>query len=184
MAAAKRRKEKSMAKIVENVKVDVQSEEFQKFLKKFRRESRLPVTRESFHSEKSEKDMWAYVVCGDISIKSHAGDIIKKDVKASFEAKDKGGYEVLDFIFMIDETAELIIKEDSMTDDYGKKTVYDVYEVSQVDGDGVPYSYQVKPMRASDKFHLNSIITKLAIQAYKEQLAAEAATTVSAPAGT
>ena len=128
--------------------------------------------------------MWAYVVCGDISIKNRRGEDIKKDVKASFEAKDKGGYEVLDFIFLIDDVAELVIREETMSDDYGKKTTYDVYEVSQTDENGVPFTYQVKPMRASDKFHLNSIITKLAIQAYKEQLAAEAATTVSAPAGT
>ena len=171
-----------MAKVIENVKVDVQSEEFQKFLKKFTRESRLPVTRESFHSDKGERDLWAYVVCGDVSIKNRKGEKIKKDVKASFEAKDKGGYDVLDFIFMIDDTAELIIREETMVDDRGNKSIYNVYEVSQTDEDGVPFSYQVKPMRASDKFHLNSIITKLAIQAYKEQLAAEVAATVNAPA--
>lgn len=169
-----------MSKAVDNVKVDVQSEEFQKFLKKFRRECRLPVTRESFTSNKAEKDLWAYVVCGDLSIKNRKGQLIKKDVKASFEAKDKGGYEVLDFIFMIDDTAKLVIHEETMTDDRGNKTNYDVFEVSQIDDDGVPYSYQVKPMRASDKFHLNSIITKLAIQAYKDQQAAAAE---AAPAG-
>ena len=158
-----------MAKNVENVKVDVQSEEFQKFLKKFTRESRLPVTRESFHSERSEKDMWAYVVCGELTIKAHNGKEIKKAVKASFEAKDKGGYDVLDFIFMINDTAQLIIREEAMTDERGNKSAYNVYEVSQTDADGVPYSYQVKPMRASDKFHLNSILMKLAIKAFSEQ---------------
>lgn len=169
-----------MAKTVENVKVDVQSEEFQKFLKKFTRESRLPVTRESFHSDRGDKDLWAYVVKGDLSIKNNKGQMIKKDVKASFEAKDKGGYDVLDFIFMIDDVAELVIREESMTDDRGNKSVYNVYEVTQTDADGVPFAYQVKPMRASDKFHLNSIITKLAIQAYKDQQAAAAEV---APAG-
>ena len=165
-----------MAKAIDNVKVDVQSEEFQKFLKKFTKESRLPVTREAFHSDKGDKDLWAYVVCGDVSIKNRKGQEIKKDVRASFEAKDKGCYEVLDFIFLIDDVADLIIREESMTDASGNKTAYTVYEVSNVDENGVPYTYQVKPMRASDKFHLNSIITKLAIQAYKEQAAAEAAT--------
>jgi len=58
---------------------------------------------------------------------------------------------VLDIIFDVKPTAELFMRDEEMTDDSGRVTKYTVYEVQNVDEDGVVYSYKVKPARESDK---------------------------------
>lgn len=111
----------------------------------------LIVEREKFKA-KDGKDYWSYVVYGKVR---------GRNVKVDFAAKDQGGYEVLDIIFDVKPTAELIMHDEEMTDDNGKTTKYTVYEVQNVDENGIVYNYKVKPSRDSDKSLLNMLINEL-----------------------
>ena len=97
----------------------------------------------------------------------------EREIRVDFAAKDPGGYEVLDIIFMLADDAFLSVREEVMEDDKtGKETSYTVYEIWNEDDDGVPYVYKVKPMRESDKAKLNIILHKRAV-AYEKALAAQ-----------
>lgn len=87
------------------------------------------------------------------------GEIRGRKIRVDFEAKDKGGYEVLDIIFDIKPTASLSITEEFMENDKtGEKVPYQIYEVFNVDEDGLIYSYAVKPSQASDKALLRMLL--------------------------
>ena len=78
--------------------------------------------------------------------------ILGKEYKADFEAKDQGGYELLDLMFSIKPTAELVMWEEAMTDDRGNVTMTgNTYGVKSVDEDGVVYECKIKPFQESDK---------------------------------
>lgn len=115
------------------------------------------VQRESFKASDG-REMFGYFV---------AGKVRNRDVKVDFVAKDQGGYEILDMIFDIAPTATLIMSEEEMTDDNGKKSQYTVYEVQNVDDDGIVYKYKVKPARESDKAVLNILLQQRAMSAKK-----------------
>lgn len=108
----------------------------------------LIVERETFTS-KDKREMYGYFVRGKIR---------GRDVKVDFNAEDQGGYEVLDIIFDIKPTAELLITENEMTNDDGTKQRYTTYEVQNVDEDGIVYKYKVKPARKSDKAYLDVLL--------------------------
>ena len=95
---------------------------------------------------------YGYVVKGIIRGKEYAVD---------FMPKDKGGYEPLDIVFDISDKAELIMTEEEMTDDNGRKTRYTTYKLQTTDEDGVVYSVGVKPQRDSDKTLLQMILNAL-----------------------
>ena len=78
-----------------------------------------------------------------------------KEYRADFEAKDLGGYELLDLMFTIKPTATLVMWEEKMTDDKGNVTPYMVYEARVVDDDGLVFAYKMKLSQESDKSYLN-----------------------------
>lgn len=111
----------------------------------------LYVERETF-TTKDKREMYGYFVRGQIR---------GRDVKVDFNAKDQGGYETLDLIFDINPKAELLIHEETQTDIDGAKRTYTVYEVQNVDEDGIVYKYKVKPARESDKTYLDILLQQL-----------------------
>ena len=131
----------------ENVQVVEQVEE--KALKLF-------VERESFIGTDG-KQYWAYVLKGDVRGRA---------VKVDFAPKDKGGYEPLDIVFMVKDTAELIMTTETMTDANGKKNTYVSYKVRNADDLGV-LECGVKPSRDSDKALLTMVINQLKATANK-----------------
>ncbi len=95
---------------------------------------------------KEGKEMYGYFVRGTV----HG-----KEYKADFLAKDQGGYELLDLMFSIKPTANLVMWEEKMTDDKGNVTPYNVYEARVVDDDGLVYTYKLKLAQESDRAYLN-----------------------------
>ena len=95
---------------------------------------------------KEGKEMYGYFV---------RYNIYGKEYTADFLAKDQGGYELLDLMFSIKPTADLIMHEESMTDDRGNVTAYMVYEARVIDDNGLVYSYKLKLAQESDKSYLN-----------------------------
>ena len=125
----------------------------------------LIVERETFKA-KDKREMYGYFVRGKAR---------GREIKVDFVAKDQGGYETLELIFDINPTAELLIREEEMVTD-GVKSAYTVYEVQNVDEDGIVYKYEIKPARKSDVAYLNVILQLLERQKAKER--AEATNTV------
>ncbi len=101
---------------------------------------------------KDDRPYFAYIVRGIVR-----GKLKKVD----FVPKDKGGYDPLDILFEISPQAELIISEEEMKDDEGKKTKYTSYKAKVVDEDGDVYECSVKPQRDSDKALLKYIFIDL-----------------------
>ena len=95
---------------------------------------------------KEGKEMYGYFV----KCKLHG-----HEYTADFLAKDQGGYELLDLMFSIKPTADLVMWEETMTDDKGNVTPYNVYEARVVDDDGRVYAYKLKLAQESDKPVLN-----------------------------
>ena len=120
----------------------------------------LKVTRELLDAKtKSGDDMYGYVLKEKIVVNGQ-----EREIRVDFAAKDIGGYEMLDIIFMTGEEAFLSVREEFMTDDKtGEVTPYMVYEIWNEDDDGIPYVYKVKPMRESDKAKLNVVLQKRAL---------------------
>lgn len=113
----------------------------------------LIVEREKF-TAKDGREMWGYAVHG----KGPNG----RETKVDFNAYDQGGYEVLDMVFDIKPTAELIMHDESMTDtETGEVRTYTVYEVANVDEDGDELRCRIKPARDSDKSILAYLLKKL-----------------------
>ena len=131
----------------------------------------LKVTRELLDAKtKSGDDMYGYVLKEKIVVNGQ-----EREIRVDFAAKDIGGYDMLDIIFMTGEEAFLSVREEYMTDDKtGEVTPYMVYEIWNEDDDGIPYVYKVKPMRESDKAKLNVVLQKRALAFEKMQQAAEA----------
>lgn len=119
-------------------------------------EKKLIVERKKF-TAKDGREMWGYAVFGKVN---------GRETKVDFNAKDQGGYEVLDMVFDIKSTAELDMHEETMTDtETGEIRKYMVYEVSNVDEDGDTLTCRVKPARDSDKSILDYLLKKLNRQA-------------------
>ena len=141
----------------------------------------LKVTRELLDAKtKSGDDMYGYVLKEKIVVNSQ-----EREIRVDFAAKDIGGYDMLDIIFMTGEEAFLSVREEFMTDDKtGEVTPYMVYEIWNEDDDGIPYVYKVKPMRESDKAKLNVVLQKRALAYERMQQAAEAAAALEEKAHT
>ena len=132
----------------------------------------LKVTRELLDAKtKSGDDMYGYVLKEKIVVNGQ-----EREIRVDFAAKDIGGYDMLDIIFMTGEEAFLSVRKEFMTDDKtGEVTPYMVYEIWNEDDDGIPYVYKVKPMRESDKAKLNVVLQKRALAYERERMAVEAA---------
>lgn len=141
----------------------------------------LKVVRELLDAKtKAGEDMYGYVLREKITVNGR-----EREIRVDFAAKDIGGYDMLDIIFMTGEEAFLSVREEYMTDEKtGEVTPYMVYEIWNEDEDGIPYVYKVKPMRESDKAKLNVVLQKRALAWERAQKAAEAVTTAEAPAQT
>ena len=126
----------------------------------------LKVTRELLDAKtKSGDDMYGYVLKEKIVVNGQ-----EREIRVDFAAKDIGGYDMLDIIFMTGEEAFLSVREEFMTDDKtGEVTPYMVYEIWNEDDDGIPYVYKVKPMRESDKAKLNVVLQKRALAFERSQ---------------
>ena len=135
----------------------------------------LKVTRELLDAKtKSGDDMYGYVLKEKIVVNGQ-----EREIRVDFAAKDIGGYDMLDIIFMTGEEAFLSVREEFMTDDKtGEVTPYMVYEIWNEDDDGIPYVYKVKPMRESDKAKLNVVLHKRALAYDRMQQAPEAAANI------
>lgn len=135
-----------------NVKVEEVKAEETKVEETVKEEKKEPVKlfveRESFTGSDG-KEYWSYILKGVIRGRA---------IKVDFAPKDKGGYEPLDILFDVQPKAELIIGEDEMTSESGKKTKFNTYTLKTVDEDGMDYTCSVKPARDSDKSLLNMII--------------------------
>ena len=124
----------------------------------------LIVQRETFTAKKDKREMYGYFVLG-----KYRG----RDIKVDFVADDQGGYETLDLIFSIAPTAELLITEAEMTNDDGSKMAYTVYEVRNVDEDGIEVRYKVKPSHKSDLTNLSVLLQIVEIEKAKAAKAQE-----------
>lgn len=90
------------------------------------------------------------------------GKVRGRDVKVDFSPKDMGGYEPLDILFDIAPKAELIMSDETMTNDKtGEVTQYTVYKLCVVDEDGELWECSVKPQRDSDKTLLKYLLTEI-----------------------
>ena len=129
----------------------------------------LKVVRELLDAKtKSGEDMYGYVLREKISVNGK-----EREIRVDFAAKDVGGYDMLDIIFMNGDEAFLSVREEYMTDEKtGEATPYMVYEIWNEDEDGISYVYKVKPMRESDKAKLNVVLQKRALAYEKAQRAA------------
>ena len=136
----------------------------------------LKVVRELIPDAKTKagQDMYGYVLRENITVNGQ-----QREIRVDFAAKDIGGYDMLDIIFMTGEEAFLSIHEENMPADEktGEVVTYTVYEIWNEDEDGVRYVYKVKPMRESDKAKLNVVLQKRqrAYDAAKSALEAEEA---------
>lgn len=141
----------------------------------------LKVVRELLDAKtKSGEDMYCYILREMITVNGK-----EREIRVDFAAKDLGGYDMLDIIFMTGEEAFLSVRQEHMTDEKtGEVTEYMVYEIWNEDEDGIPYVYKVKPMRESDKAKLNVILQKRALAYERAQQAAEAASAAEASATT
>ena len=119
----------------------------------------LIVEREVFTTKRDKREMYGYYVKG-----KYRG----RELKVDFNAADQGGYETLDIIFSISPTAELLITEEEMVTD-GVKSSYTVYEVRNVDEDGIEFKYKVKPARKSDVTYLEVLLQLLEKERAKER---------------
>ena len=108
----------------------------------------LVLERETFVA-KNGKEMYNYFVRGVV----HG-----REVRADFLAKDLGGYELLDLMFEINPKVNLIMHEETMTDEKGNASKYMVYEAQVVDADGLVYTYKLKLAQESDKSYLNILM--------------------------
>ena len=73
----------------------------------------LKVTRELLDAKtKSGDDMYGYVLKEKIVVNGQ-----EREIRVDFAAKDIGGYDMLDIIFMTGEEAFLSVREEFMTDD-------------------------------------------------------------------
>lgn len=120
------------------------------------KELKLFVGRESFVGT-AGKQYWAYVLKGNVR---------GREVKVNFIPKDIGGYEPLDIVFSIKDTAELIMTTETMTDTNGKSMSYVSYKVRNEDELGI-LECGVKPSRDSDKALLIMIVNQLKATAKK-----------------
>lgn len=113
--------------------------------------TKMFIERESFIGSDNKK-YWSYFL---------PVEILKKNKKIRFVPKDRGGYEVIDLLFELSNNAELIITDNVMKDDNGRKTRYSSYKIVTYTDAGIALEATVKPLAESDK-NLLTIVLRLA----------------------
>ena len=109
---------------------------------------KIKVERETF--EKDGKTFYSYFIKGVIR---------GKDVRILVTPPDKGGFTVLDIVFVNEMQADLIVNPYEIKDDAtGNVIKGNTYAVHSVDENGEVYECTIKPFRQSDKALLNMLI--------------------------
>lgn len=119
-------------------------------VKELKTKDKLYLQRELFTGNDS-KEYYSYLLKGKVR---------GRDIKVDFAPKDKGGYEVLDIVFEVG-AVELVIAEETMTSQDGKKTKYTTYKAIAYDEENSPFECGVKPSRDSDKALLKMLLNSL-----------------------
>lgn len=119
-------------------------------VKELKTKDKLFLQRETFTGNDG-KEYYSYLLKGKVR---------NRDIKVDFAPKDKGGYEVLDIVFEVG-AVELVIAEETMTSQDGKKTKYTTYKAIAYDEENSPYECGVKPSRDSDKALLKMLLNSL-----------------------
>ena len=119
-------------------------------VKELKTKDKLYLQRELFTGNDG-KEYYSYLLKGKVR---------GRDIKVDFAPKDKGGYEVLDIVFEVG-AVELVIAEETMTSQDGKKTKYTTYKAIAYDEENSPYECGVKPSRDSDKALLKMLLNSL-----------------------
>ena len=119
-------------------------------VKELKTKDKLYLQRELFTGNDG-KEYYSYLLKGKVR---------GRDIKVDFAPKDKGGYEVLDIVFEVG-AVELVIAEETMTGQDGKKTKYTTYKAIAYDEENSPYECGVKPSRDSDKALLKMLLNSL-----------------------
>lgn len=101
----------------------------------------LKVKRETY--TKSGKEFFSYFV---------EGEIRGKKMKAYLTPDGIRGYDLLDLVFLGEETADLRVTSNSMIGEDGVEVAYTTYECFNIDKEtGEEFSCKLKPMTGSDK---------------------------------
>ena len=124
----------------------------------------LVVVRETFTMKKDKRELYGYKIEG-----KYRG----RDIKVDLVADDQGGYDTLDLIFDIKPTAEFLITEMESTKSDGTKMQYTVYEVFNVDEDGIEVKYKVRPAKKSDLTNLTVLLQLAEKEKAKEEAKAK-----------
>lgn len=132
--------------------LDVQEDKANATVTETEKATVFELTREEFVG-RDDKKYWSYAIHGKVR---------GRDVKVDFVAYDQGGYEVLDIIFDVKPTAELVITDGEMTNqDSGEIVKFRTYEARNIDTDGMEYRYKIKLARESDKALLNMLLQQM-----------------------
>lgn len=99
--------------------------------------------------------MYSYCLHGTV-----CGD---RKVKVDFAPRDVGGYEPLDILFGVADTAELYI-HDVTNEINGTKSTRTVYTAFVINAKGVRYECDVRPQRDSDKAKFNMLLAEMKAQ--------------------
>jgi hypothetical protein len=106
------------------------------------------VERETF--EKNGKSYFSYFIRGNVR---------GREVRVGVVPPDKGGYMVLDIVFGLANSAELVVKPFEIKDDAtGRVITGNSYLVRSYDENGEVYECPIKPARASDKTLLGMML--------------------------
>lgn len=127
----------------------------------------------------SGEDMYAYFVEDKITVKG-----VERAFRAEFTVRidsnkkaDFSGYELMDMIFLGGDVAYLTVSKESMYDENTKRSSeYEIYEIWNVDDDGIDWRYRVRPRADSDKSKLNVIRQRKALKLANAAEAAEKST--------
>ncbi len=109
--------------------------------------NKILVQREPF--EVNGKEYYTYFITGNVR---------GKDIRVAVIPPDKGGYTVLDIVFLNEMACELQVKPFEMKDAAGKTISGSTYSVVSFDEDGTAYECPIKPFRNSDKALLNMLL--------------------------
>ena len=92
-----------------------------------------------------------------------------RKVKVEFAPRDVGGYEPLDIVFDVSDSAELYVHDvtQEINGTKSTRTVYTAFTVDPVTG--VRYECDVRPQRDSDKAKFNQLLAELKALSDKSQ---------------
>lgn len=131
--------------------VELKEKEIEEKVEETKIELEMTVSR-SKYTAKDGDERYSYFVSGDLR---------GKDVKANLIPTDIGGYEIIELIFLTDETAKLRMIKTKMSDQLTKQiNEITSYEMFNFDESGDEIVCKVKPWQSSDKYILDMLNKK------------------------